>query len=145
MRSPWRCASTPVRVLVVSPRPEDERAGYLDHRVSALPLVEALATLGGRVELEILGTPTLAGLSEALATAERPYHVVHFDGHGIYNRERGLGALCFENPADADQLEGRSTDRVGWCAKISPCSGAKPWRIFRRRHRTALWDAAASY
>ncbi|MCP4054726.1 MAG: CHAT domain-containing protein, partial [Mesoflavibacter sp.] len=71
------------------------------------PLVEAFAALGGRVELEILGEPTLAGLSGALATAKHPYHVVHFDGHGIYSRKRGLGALCFEHPADAEKLDQR--------------------------------------
>ena len=104
--------ATPVRVLVVSPRPEDERAAYIDHRASARPLVDAFAALGGRVELEILGEPTLAGLSDALAEAEHPYHVVHFDGHGIYSRELGLGALCFEEPADAEKLEYRSSDLV---------------------------------
>jgi len=29
----------PIRILLVSPRPEDERTGFIDHRVSALPLV----------------------------------------------------------------------------------------------------------
>ena len=32
----------PIRVLLISPRPEDKRTGYIDHRVSALPLVQAL-------------------------------------------------------------------------------------------------------
>ena len=32
----------PIRILLVSPRPEDERASYIDHRASALPLVEAV-------------------------------------------------------------------------------------------------------
>ncbi len=104
--------ATPMRVLVVSPRPEDERAAYIDHRASARPLVDAFAALGGRVELEILGMPTLAGLSEALAEAEHPYHVVHFNGHGIYSRELGLGALFLEDPADADKLEHRRSDLV---------------------------------
>ena len=36
----------PLRVLLVSPRPEDTRAVYLDHRVSAQPVVEALNALG---------------------------------------------------------------------------------------------------
>ena len=36
----------PIRILLVSPRPEDEKAGYIDHRVSALPLVTALENLG---------------------------------------------------------------------------------------------------
>ena len=94
---------------------EHGSAVWVDHRELApgdLLSPETFAALGGRVQLEILGTPTLAGLSEALAAAERPYHVVHFDGHGVYNRERGLGALCFEEPADAEKLEGRQSDLV---------------------------------
>jgi hypothetical protein len=32
--------ATPIRILFISARPEDEACGYLDHRASALPLVE---------------------------------------------------------------------------------------------------------
>ncbi len=38
-------AHPPIRILLVSPRPEDEKAAYIDHRVSALPLVTALESL----------------------------------------------------------------------------------------------------
>jgi tetratricopeptide (TPR) repeat protein len=46
-------------------------------------------------------------LEQALTRAaeeKRPYHVIHFDGHGVYDREHGLGALCFEDPEDANKL-----------------------------------------
>ena len=39
---------------------------------------------------------------------QRPYHVVHFDGHGVYDRTVGLGGLCFESPDDIGKLEKRS-------------------------------------
>ena len=39
--------ATPIRILLVSARPEDEACGYIDHRASALPLVEAMEELGG--------------------------------------------------------------------------------------------------
>ncbi len=107
--------STPIRVLVVSPRPEDEHASYIDHRISARPLVEAFARLGERAEVEILAEPTLAGLARALRQAlarNEPFHAVHFDGHGIYDRRHGLGALCFEEPADQGKLERRRSQIV---------------------------------
>jgi tetratricopeptide (TPR) repeat protein len=105
-------AELPIRVLLLSPRPEvDEHGdpvGYLDHRSSALPLVQAVENLGEElVQLDILHPPTFPALKEALkkARAEKnPYDIVHFDGHGVYDRWVGLGALCFESPRDSQKL-----------------------------------------
>jgi tetratricopeptide (TPR) repeat protein len=113
--------ATPIRILLVSARPEDEACGYIDHRASALPLVEAMEALGGLVRLHLLGPPTLPALGEELERARRagePYHVVHFDGHGVYDRTVGLGGLCFEHPEDIGKLERRRhltvfTDQLG--------------------------------
>ena len=98
--------ATPIRILLVSPRPEDEACGYIDYRSSALPLVEAMEELGGFVRIQVLSPPTLPALREELDRARRsrePYHVVHFDGHGVYDRAVGLGGLCFEEPEDVRQ------------------------------------------
>lgn len=108
-------SSLPIRVLLVSPRPEDARAAYIDHRASALPLVEALEALGELVELSVLTPPIYPALQASLRAADEagtPYHVVHFDGHGVYDRERGLGALCFEDPKDAGKLDERRSELV---------------------------------
>lgn len=105
----------PIRILLVSPRPEDARAGYIDHRVSALALVDAVEQLGDLVTLTILSPPTLPALETALqaaADAGQPFHVVHFDGHGIYDREYGLGGLCFEDPKEQDKLQKRASALV---------------------------------
>jgi tetratricopeptide (TPR) repeat protein len=102
--------ATPIRILLVTARPEDEACGYIDHRASALPLVEAMEALGGLVRLHVLSPPTLSSLREELdraRTAGRPYHVVHFDGHGVFDRRAGLGGLCFEDPQDIGKLERR--------------------------------------
>jgi tetratricopeptide (TPR) repeat protein len=101
---------TPIRILLVTARPEDEACGYIDHRASALPLVEAMEALGGLVEIHPLDPPTFPALSKELDRARRarePYHVVHFDGHGVYDRKVGLGGLCFEKPEDTGRLEKR--------------------------------------
>ncbi len=102
--------ATPIRILLVTARPEDDSCGYIDHRASALPLVEAMEELGGLVHLHVLSPPTLPALREELDRTRRekkPYHVVHFDGHGVYDRTVGLGGLCFENPEDIGKLEKR--------------------------------------
>ncbi|MEE8292718.1 MAG: CHAT domain-containing protein, partial [Candidatus Tectomicrobia bacterium] len=101
----------PIRILLISPRPEDEHTIYSDHRVSALPLVKAVEQLGDLVKLTILTPPTFPALQQALqqaANEQRPFHVVHFDGHGVYDREHGLGALCFEDPQDSHKLQKRA-------------------------------------
>jgi tetratricopeptide (TPR) repeat protein len=101
---------TPIRILLVTARPEDDSCDYIDHRASALPLVEAMEALGGLVHIHILDQPTLPALRKELMRARsacEPYHVVHFDGHGGYDHDVGLGGLCFEDPRDADKLEQR--------------------------------------
>ena len=102
--------ATPIRILLVTARPEDDACGYIDHRGSALPLVEAMEELGGLVRIHVLSPATLPALREELDRARRarkPYHVVHFDGHGVYDRRVGLGGLCFEDPQDAGKLDQR--------------------------------------
>ncbi|HYN21624.1 MAG TPA: CHAT domain-containing protein, partial [Thermoanaerobaculia bacterium] len=97
-----------LRVLLVIARPEEEGVGFIDPRASARSLIEALAPLGHRAELEVVEDGTFPALRKALTHAEdegRPFQVVHFDGHGIYDKTVGLGMLCFENPADAEKNE----------------------------------------
>jgi tetratricopeptide (TPR) repeat protein len=100
----------PIRILLVTARPEDDNCGYIDHRASALPLVEAMEALPGLVKIHVLSPPTLTALRTELdraRDAKTPYHVVHFDGHGVYDRQVGLGGLCFELPEDIGKLERR--------------------------------------
>lgn len=108
-------AEPPIRVLLVSPRPEDESAAYVDHRISARPLVEALSRLGHLACLKLLETPTFPALEKELQdTRERgePYHVVHFNCHGVYDSTQNQGKLCFEDPSDLDKLEGRRSQLI---------------------------------
>lgn len=113
-------ADLPIRVLLISPRPEKDSngnpVGYLDHRASALPLIQAVENLGeALVTVDILEPPTFAALQAALqrGIAEKdPYEIVHFDGHGVYDRRVGLGALCFEDPQDSQKLGQRLLDLV---------------------------------
>ncbi|MDZ7854977.1 CHAT domain-containing protein [Sphaerotilus sp.] len=113
--------ATPIRILLASPRPEDEACGYIDHRASSLPLVRAMEELGEVVHLTLLATPTLSALQQELQRAKavgQSYHVLHFDGHGVYDRRVGLGGLCFEHDEDGEKLDERRhrtvyTDTLG--------------------------------
>jgi len=117
-RQPQRPAALPVRILVVSPRPEhDDRGdpiGYIDHRISARPLVEAVDNLGDLARLTVLQPATYGALEQALRQGDegQPFDVVHFDGHGVYDRRLGLGGLCFEDPAGEGTWAPRRLDFV---------------------------------
>lgn len=111
-------AKLPIRVLLLSPRPEvDDKGnsvGYIDHRVIANPLMQAVENLGeDLVKVDILYPPTFSALKNALDKAKNdPYDIVHFDGHGVYDRREGLGALCFEASKDSEKLGERLLDLV---------------------------------
>lgn len=100
----------PVRVLVVVARPDD--AGFIDPRADALPLLDALEALGEQVVIEFLYPPTLKALSARLRSRQKPaVHVVHFDGHGVYDALLGQGYLLFEN--DNHQGDRVDANRLG--------------------------------
>lgn len=116
---PARPTALPVRILLLSPRPEKDgeggRIGYIDHRISARPLTDAVENLGELARLTVLNPPTYAALEKALQEAadrHEAFDVVHFDGHGVYDRRLGLGGLCFEDPKDESKLEQRKMDFV---------------------------------
>ena len=93
--APIRPFALPVRLLTVVSRPDD--AGFIDPRAEAKPLLDALAELGDRAAVEFLYPPTLAALTGRLRDRQAPpVHVVHFDGHGVYDASLGLGYLLFE-------------------------------------------------
>ncbi|MEL7529904.1 MAG: CHAT domain-containing protein [Bacteroidota bacterium] len=105
---PARISKTPIRILLISPRPEQEGVDYLDHRLSAKPLLAATANLGKLIEVKVLEIPTFLALKAALEQAQdsgQPYDVLHFDGHGVYDKQKGLGALCFESPKAEEQAK----------------------------------------
>ncbi|QTR50022.1 tetratricopeptide repeat protein [Candidatus Thiothrix anitrata] len=114
-QKPPSITELPIRILLLSPRPEQDGVSYIDHRASALPLVEGVATLGELVQVSVLTPPTLGALEKELRRASeagKPYHVVHFDGHGVYDQQHGLGALCFEDPQDSHELKNRRMQLV---------------------------------
>lgn len=98
-----------LRVLMVISRPDG--ADDVGFRMIARPLLECLEAVRGQVELVVLRPPTLAALEQALAKGlaeDRPFQVVHFDGHGLLaNRSgplAGLGGTVTLRAADGEGL-----------------------------------------
>jgi hypothetical protein len=105
----------PIRVLLVSPRPRT--SGPPTSTTASAPGLWSRPSrpLGELAELTLLNPPTFGALQDELQRAHdanRPYHVVHFDGHGVYDRRHGLGALCFEDEQDAKTLDGRRSKTI---------------------------------
>jgi hypothetical protein len=104
-----------------------------------------MEALPGLVKIHVLSPPTLPALRDELDRARRrePYHVVHFDGHGVYDRRVGLGGLCFEvaarTPASsksAGTSPSSPTNSARCCAiTASRSSSSKPARPRRPRRR----------
>ncbi len=110
-----------LRVLMVIARP----AGTSDvgYQMVARPLLERLDAVRGDVDLTVLRPPEFDTLRQVLmraADSGEPFHVVHFDGHGVMlgrpaggvgaggrpamMAELGEGVLAFEQPGGGSDL-----------------------------------------
>ncbi|HFD38510.1 MAG TPA: CHAT domain-containing protein, partial [Anaerolineae bacterium] len=121
----------PLRLLMVVSRPDG--VGFLDPRSSAEALLDALEPLGERVVVEFLRPPTLKALTDRLGDrSQPPVHVVHFDGHGVYQADTGLGYLVFEDAnhkedlVDANRLGTLLNRRRIPLMVLDACQTAKP-------------------
>lgn len=121
----------PIRILMVTCRPDG--AGFIDPRSIATPLLESLDTIPDMVEVEFLRPPTLRALDERLRDETQPrVHIVHFDGHGVYDKGVGLGFLLFEDdkhamqPVDAEQLGTLLNESGIPLMVLNACQSAQP-------------------
>ncbi len=83
-------AKETLHILFVVSRPLDE--GFLDPRSDSLPVLDAIDEHApGRVSHEFLRPPTLDALIERLEDTSKPaVDIVHFDGHGVFDRQGNL-------------------------------------------------------
>jgi len=118
-------AGEKIRLLLVICRP---RAGNdVPFRSVASRIIKSLTDEARAfVQLDVLRPPTFEQLGKVLHSARargEPYHIVHFDGHGVYQEVRQLsdvlkglsplilgapgkhGFLLFENPLDRDNIQ----------------------------------------
>jgi tetratricopeptide (TPR) repeat protein len=121
----------PVRILLVVSRPA--RGKDVPFRSVAKHIVGKLIGVYERFELNVLRPATIGQLDRELREAhagDRPYHVVHFDGHGTYqdprqpfaipgqhvftDRRAGQhGYLAFEAPNSIENTELVSGPQLG--------------------------------
>lgn len=112
-----RAAQLPLRILYIVSRPAD--AGFIDPRLTAKSLFDALDPLGASVRVDFCRPPTLARMEEMLRDEQRagdPYDLVHFDGHGTFLPQAQIGALYFEKPDDGSGASAADlvpADRLG--------------------------------
>ena len=86
-----------LRLLFVISRPIG--TGFLDPRKDALASLEAIAkNAQGLIDVEFLRPATLDKLVERLADKSLPsVDIVHFDGHGVFDVNKNIGYLLFED------------------------------------------------
>jgi hypothetical protein len=102
-------AAGPIRVLLVICRPRGR--DDVPFRSVARRMLEGLRG-SDAVRLTVLRPPTFEQLARMLREAQaagEPYHLVHFDGHGVWSedgpRKGGHGYLLFENRALDDNRQ----------------------------------------
>jgi tetratricopeptide (TPR) repeat protein len=112
-----------LRVLLVISRPGGTMD--VDYRLIARPLLERLGAIRGTVELMVLRPPTLALLDVVLATAVsrgKPFHVVHFDGHGALPTRLAGQARRADEQAGSHQEAVLAFEGLGGGADLVPAS-----------------------
>ncbi len=157
--------SAPVRILLIISRPID--SGEVPFRSVASRLLKSLHGRPG-FELDVLRPPTFARLNDRLRESQaegRPYHVVHFDGHGVYEDlqasllkrppKKRRGYLLFENVEDHKgepihgTLLGRSLAQAGApllllnaCRSAQAEASAEPGKGVTENHPRAFGSLA---
>lgn len=126
----------PLRVLVMVA--DVAQLAKLDVEEEWQDLLDALEELrqGGQVEIERLVGSSARALVELLMRRrdDRPFHVLHFIGHGVYNPETRQGALLVTDaggkevrPLNAERLSGilRNHSHSLRLVVLNSCEGAR--------------------
>jgi len=96
-----------LNVLYIIARPKGD---VLDFQTQARPLIDFAKNEGWPIHIDVLRPPTFKRLEEVLE--EKPYHIVHFDGHGNFNNADG-GVLVFENDDGDHSADFVSAGKMG--------------------------------
>jgi tetratricopeptide (TPR) repeat protein len=95
-------ATGPVRILLVICRPG--KTEDVPFRSVASRIIKGLSEDARQLfQLDVLRPPTFEKLGEVLRDAKAkgaPYHVIHFDGHGVYMDVQGLFERWKTSPTD---------------------------------------------
>jgi tetratricopeptide (TPR) repeat protein len=102
----------PLRILIADASPRDQAA--LESQLEARDVGAALEPVvaQGRIEVAVLQHATLSALLNALregaaSDPPRPFHVMHWIGHGVIDPATSANVLLFENAdGDSDPVDG---------------------------------------
>jgi hypothetical protein len=126
----------PLRVLVAIASPLDKPTAKVEEEVEVIEkAVAGLRGPGGKLEVDFLPRVTREGLVAQLAT--KPYHVLHFIGHGGFDEVGDVEAprahLCFvrpdsdlSDPTDADTLAVLLRNTSVRLMVLTACASAAP-------------------
>jgi len=105
---PRKAAAGKVRILLVICRPDGD--ADVPFRVVGDSLLRGIDRNGwSAFELDVLRPPSYAALEKKLRDAKdsgRPFHLLHFDGHGTYDIRSKQGFLVFEGPEHSRTVSG---------------------------------------
>ena len=82
-----------MNILMIISRPGGEE-DVLFQSV-ARPLMEIFRPHRARIQVEVLRPPTFEKLQEVLSDKPNFYHILHFDGHGVFPRPTRIDPLTF--------------------------------------------------
>ena len=112
-------AAPPLRLLVVIAGPDDQHELNFERELAVIQDALDDAMRAGQVEVDFLDDATFPALQDALS--RKPYHVLHYTGHGAYVEKEKRGVLCFED-------EEGQTDRIG-ADKLRPLLTGRELRL----------------
>jgi hypothetical protein len=126
---------TPLKILVMISSPTDPRYAGLDVTSEWSRLNEALTEPkhSGQVELDLVAEATLSALRRKLRGSE--YHILHFIGHGGFDRETQEGVLVLCDEAGRGRVV--AAQRLGTILRdhrslrvvvLNACEGARATR-----------------
>ncbi len=124
-----------LHMLYLTSRPEG--TGFIDPRVEAIPVLEAIEREAiDVINIEFLRPATMENLSDRLACtgdhqAKLPVDILHFDGHGSFYPDKQQGFLAFEDVGC--KLDSVPAEKIGQLLKkhqvglvvLSACQSAQ--------------------
>jgi tetratricopeptide (TPR) repeat protein len=122
-------AAPPLRILVVIAGPDDQHELNFERELAVIQDALDDTMREGLAEVDFLDDATFPALQDALS--RKPYHVLHYTGHGAYHEKESRGVLCFEDDegktdlVGADKLRPLLVGRELRLVVLSACQSAK--------------------
>jgi hypothetical protein len=91
--SPLRTDTRKISILMIISRPGGEED--VPFQSVARPLMELFRPHRNRIHIDVLRPPTYEQLQKVLAEKPEHYHILHFDGHGVFPRPESIDNRTF--------------------------------------------------